>query len=105
MSLRLKFRAWLYRRWPICECCSKRIRGEVVPGEEGCFCTPCAASLLGEQVRVYREVIDEYAAHDSWRCGHPDRYSQAENCPCGLLVALENAGIDPEPWRRTEQTG
>lgn len=108
MSWRLQFAAWWSRvrcRRPSCECCSKRIRGPIETTEDGYFCMPCVASLLGEQVRVYRELIDEYVDHGSWRCAHPDRYSQAENCPCGLLVALENAGIEPEPWRRTEQAG
>lgn len=48
----------------------------------------------------YIAFIHEYAQHDSWRCDHPDRYSQEENCPCGLLRALEDIGIDPGPWRR-----
>lgn len=60
---------------------------------------------LGEQIVTYEDlmalsrVIRDYAQHDSWRCMHPDRWPQDEDCPCGLLGALRAAGFDPEPWR------
>jgi len=51
------------------------------------------------EVERLREVIQEYAQHDSWRCGHPGRYPQDEDCPCGLLSTLRDAGLDWERWR------
>jgi len=53
----------------------------------------------------YAALIDNFAAHDSWRCDHPDRYPQDDDCPCGLLGDLAKAGIDPEPWRRVHEQG
>jgi hypothetical protein len=43
--------------------------------------------------------LGEWLQHDAWRCEHPDRYPQDEDCCCGLLAELEGAGIDPERWR------
>jgi hypothetical protein len=52
-----------------------------------------------------RAIIDGWAQHDSWRCEYPPHYYFADgppddgDCACGLLSALREAGIDPEPWR------
>jgi hypothetical protein len=61
--------------------------------------------LLG-QIKDLTAVAD-FAEHASWRCAWPPHYYLADGpprddenyCPCGLLDALEKAGIDPEPWR------
>jgi hypothetical protein len=39
-------------------------------------------------VERLREVVEEYADHQSWRCQWPDRYPQTPDCPCGLITAL-----------------
>jgi hypothetical protein len=46
---------------------------------------------------LLREGLDDYAQHDSWRCGYPPHYYLADNgaenlkgdCPCGLLSYTE----------------
>lgn len=64
--------------------------------------------LLGE-IRELTELVGEYVDHDSWRCAHPPHYYLAGgppedgDCACGLLSALEKAGLDPEPWRPKAQ--
>jgi len=54
-----------------------------------------------KQLTVYREIIGKYASHQSWRCGYPDRYPwddpQHNDCPCGLVKALREAGL-PKEW-------
>lgn len=41
----------------------------------------------------------EYADHQSWRCGHPDRYpwwtetGEEDDCPCGLLDVTRTLGL------------
>ena len=58
----------------------------------------------GEEARL-REAVEEYADHNSWRCGHPDRYPWEPDCPCGLTAVLRELGIEmvaenpPPDWR------
>lgn len=68
--------------------------------------------MIGDRERLL-EVIREYVEHQSWRCAHPPHYyltAEARkarvddgDCACGLLSALQAAGIDPEPWRPREE--
>jgi hypothetical protein len=43
-----------------------------------------------------REALVEYADHQSWRCGHPDRYSQDPDCRCGLVQTWRDLGFQIE---------
>lgn len=78
-----------------------RLRPNVWPS------TAAQHGVLLEEIRALTAVVNDYAQHDSWRCEHPPHYYLANDgakqlggdCACGLLSALERAGIDPEPWR------
>lgn len=43
-----------------------------------------------------RKTLEDYAEHQSWRCGHPDRYPWDPDCPCGLVAALAAVDIKLE---------
>lgn len=38
-------------------------------------------------------LVRDYASHQAWRCQYPGRYPHDPDCPCGLLSALEEAGL------------
>lgn len=40
------------------------------------------------------EALNEYVGHQSWRCEHPDRYSQDPDCPCGLVKTWRDLGFN-----------
>lgn len=52
---------------------------------------------LGEDLLEAHDALSEYADHQSWRCGHPDRYPWDPDCPCGLVSTLAGFGIKVEP--------
>jgi hypothetical protein len=39
-------------------------------------------------------ALRDYADHQSWRCGYPDRYPWDPDCPCGLMATLRDLCID-----------
>lgn len=49
-----------------------------------------------------RAVIIEYAAHQSWRCEHRDRFPWEPDCYCGLTRDLRAIGL---PSSIAEQAG
>ena len=55
---------------------------------------------LKAEVRELRGALNEYADHQSWRCGHPDRYPWEPDCPCGLVATMEKVGIRINPGSR-----
>lgn len=60
-------------------------------------CIGCDAC---RQVHLLREIITDYAQHDSWRCEHPPHFYFADGppddleCACGLVAELRAAGLD-----------
>jgi hypothetical protein len=73
---------------------------ELEPGEAVAVVEAAREKLLGS-------IVANYADHDSWRCGHPDRYPwdkpsqwheagtpEAPDCPCGLIAALRSVGLN-----------
>jgi hypothetical protein len=67
-----------------CPYCDRRV-GQ--PHEEGCrYVVPRSEGGRGSDKIVTRLDL-----------------GLGSDCPCGLLSALEAAGIDPEPWRPKEQ--
>jgi hypothetical protein len=44
-----------------------------------------------------RQALVDYADHQSWRCGHPDRYPWEPDCPCGLTAVLRRFNIEVTP--------
>lgn len=52
---------------------------------------------LEREAQQLRDVVEEYAAHASWRCEHPDRYPWEPDCPCRLTKELRELGIETVP--------
>lgn len=55
-------------------------------------------------IRELRQALEEYADHQSWRCGHPDRYPWNPDCPCGLVSTLRGFGIPVTPPEHREES-
>lgn len=55
--------------------------------EDYCFIVLIYSALwnLERTEAVLREGVDEYLEHQSWRCGHPDRWPWDPDCQCGLV--------------------
>ena len=49
--------------------------------------------VLREDYLGLKAAFEQFANHDSWRCGHPDRYWEDGQCPCGLTEILDSLGI------------
>jgi hypothetical protein len=53
-----------------------------------------------ELVEQLRQIVLDYAQHDSWRCAYPPHYYLVDppekgDCACGLLGRLRAVGIEP----------
>lgn len=59
---------------------------------------------LRQTVVKLTHLVTEYATHQSWRCEHAPHWHLVDpssvpegDCPCGLLGALGEVGLAPEP--------
>jgi len=50
------------------------------------------AETAEARVRQLETALRGYGDHQSWRCGHPDRYAQNPDCPCGLVQTWRALG-------------
>lgn len=68
------------------------------------------------QLELLPELIEDYAQHQAWKCGEPDRYPWDPDCHCGLTRELRKVGLlalvdvltdekDALVARRVEQRG
>lgn len=67
-------------------------------GEIG-ICGTCWAKRNGQDPDTLKAIIEEFADHQSVRCGWPAGYGQWRDgdCACGLTRALREAGL-PVEW-------
>lgn len=49
------------------------------------------------RIAILTELADDYATHDSWRCGYYDE------CHCGLNELQKQSGLEPSPCGYNKQ--